>query len=197
MKIKLEKYNPDWPGDFEKVKSELMELLGFMNPEIEHIGSTSVEGLSAKPIIDILIGVGDESDLEKTIIPLTNKDYVYHERYNKDMPYRRYFVKHKISPKELSLPLVITDRHTIRATTDEHSCRLAHIHILPYNSEHWLRHVAFRDYLRTHPLIKNQYQKLKEQLSGREWRDGNEYNEAKDKFLKTEENKAVNWYRGK
>lgn len=63
-----------------------MELIGFINPKIEHIGSTSVEGLSTKPIIDILIGLNNESDLEKTITPLTNNDYVYYERYNKDMP---------------------------------------------------------------------------------------------------------------
>lgn len=69
MKIKFEKYNPDWSNDFEKIKSELSELIGFINPNIEHIGSTSVKGLSAKPIIDILIGVNNESDLEKTITP--------------------------------------------------------------------------------------------------------------------------------
>lgn len=113
------------------------------------------------------------------------------------MPYRRFFVKHKVKPKELLIPRIITDNDTIPASTDEHNNRLAHIHILPYNSEHWIRHVAFRDYLRTYPVIKNQYQKLKEQLSDKEWRDGNEYNEAKDKFLKTEENKAIRWYQSK
>ena len=71
MKIKFEKYNPNWANDFEKIKSELSELIGFINPKTEHIGSTSVKGLSAKPIIDILIGVNNESDLEKTITPLT------------------------------------------------------------------------------------------------------------------------------
>ena len=110
------------------------------------------------------------------------------------MPYRRFFVKYKINPKSLSIPGIITDKDILPANTDEHNNRLAHIHVLPYNSEHWIRHIAFRDYLRTHPIIKNQYQTLKEQLSNKEWHDGNECNEAKDKFLKTEENKAVRWY---
>ena len=182
MKIKFEKYNPNWQSDFEKLKDELSELIGFINPKIEHIGSTSVDGLSAKPIIDILIGMNDESDLERTIIPLIDNDYAYYEEYNKNMPYRRFFVKHKT----LSIP-----------NADEYNNRLAHIHILPYNSEHWIRHIAFRDYLRTHQTVKNQYQKTKEQLSNKEWRDGNEYNEAKDTFLKEEERKAVNWYNTK
>lgn len=197
MKIRLEQYNPNWSGDFEKIKKELIELIGFINPQIEHIGSTSVENLSAKPIIDILIGVSDESDLEKTITPLTSNDFVYYERYNKDMPYRRFFVKHKINPQNLSIPLVITDKDSLPASTEEHNYRLAHIHILPYDSEHWIRHIAFRDYIRTHPIIKNEYQQLKEQLCTREWRDGNEYNEAKDKFIKTEESNAIIWYRNK
>jgi len=59
MKIKLGLYNPQWVGDFNKIKIELTELLGSINPRIEHIGSTSVEGLSAKQIIDVLVGVND------------------------------------------------------------------------------------------------------------------------------------------
>ncbi|MGV2482374.1 UNVERIFIED_CONTAM: GrpB family protein, partial [Salmonella enterica subsp. enterica serovar Weltevreden] len=73
---------------------ELEGLIGFLNPQIEHIGSTSVEGLSAKPIIDILIGLPDENDLNKTVEPLTGQGFIYYEKYNQDMPYRRFFVKH-------------------------------------------------------------------------------------------------------
>jgi len=57
-----------------------------------------------------------------------------------------------------------------------------------------MRHIAFRDYLRTHPEIRAEYQQLKEELSTQEWKDGNEYNEAKDSFIKTVEQKAVKWY---
>lgn len=193
MKIKFEKYNPSWANEFGKLKNELQDLIGSTNPQIEHIGSTSVEGLSAKPIIDILIGVNNESDLDKTITPLINRHYIYYEKYNVLMPYRRFFVKHKI-PNYNSTPQIITEKDIIIASTEEHSNRLAHIHILPHNSEHWIRHIAFRDYLRTHPNVKNEYQQLKEQLSQMTWLDGNEYNSAKDQFLKTEEKKAINWY---
>lgn len=197
MKITFEKYNPNWINDFENIKSELFKLIGHLNPKIEHIGSTSVQGLSAKPIIDILIGVFSEKDLEETIIPLTANNYVYYQMYNKDMPYRRFFIKHKVEPSAFSLPQIITEKEKIIESTEEHSLRLAHIHILPYNSEHWIRHIAFRDYLKTHHLVKEKYQLLKEQLCNIEWRDGNEYNDAKNHFIKTEENQAVKWYQRK
>lgn len=197
MKITFEKYNPNWATDFENIKDELLKLIGFINLKIEHIGSTSIQGLSAKPIIDILIGVNYEKDLEETITPLISNKYVYYECYNEIIPYRRLFVKYKVNSKDLSIPSRIKDNNKIPASTEEFKCRLAHIHILPYNSEHWIRHIAFRDYLRAHPDIKKQYQILKEELSQREWRDGPEYNEAKDKFIKAEESKAIHWYQSK
>jgi GrpB-like predicted nucleotidyltransferase (UPF0157 family) len=197
MKIKLEKYNIAWKNDFENMKTELLDLIGFINPRIEHIGSTSVENLSAKSIIDILIGVNHEEDLERVITPLTGENYVYYEKYNEMMPYRRFFVKHTIDPAELDVPVIITDQDDAPSNTNEHDLRSAHIHILSYNSEHWIRHIAFRDYLRTNDDIKDQYQKLKEELSLKEWSDGNEYNGAKDDFIKTEEQKAINWYSNK
>ncbi|WP_430615251.1 GrpB family protein [Flavobacterium sp. JP2137] len=194
MKLTFEKHNPNWSTDFENIKNELLKLIGNINPKIEHIGSTSIQGLSAKPIIDILIGVNSDKDLEGTISPLISSNYVYYECFNEIMPYRRFFVKHKINPRTLSIPIIIANKDIIPASTEEHNCRLAHIHILHYNSEHWLRHIAFRDYLKTYPLIKEEYQLLKEELSKKEWRDGNEYNEAKNKFIEKEEKKAIDWY---
>ena len=64
-------------------------------------------------------------------------------------------------------------------------------------TDDWLRHIAFREYLKGHPKIKSQYELLKEELSLMDWRDGNEYNEAKDSFIKKEEAKAILWYEKK
>ena len=194
MKITLEKYNFNWVSDFEKVNLELEKLLGFLNPRIEHIGSTSIEGLSAKPIIDVMIGLDNENTLDNTIKPLISEGYVYYEKYNKDMPYRRFFVKHKSIYHNLEIPNIIKESDSIQITTEEHINRLAHIHILIYNSEHWIRHIAFRDYLRTHIEVREEYQKLKEQLCCKEWIDGNDYNKAKDAFIKTEQANAIRWY---
>lgn len=194
MKIQIECYNADWERAFEKIKSELQDLIGFLHPRIEHIGSTSVVGLSAKPIIDILVGLEEESLLDKAVLPLPNNGYIYYEKYNVEMPYRRFFIKLKPVRKKLLLPSIIRVNDEIPAYLADHQNRLAHIHIVPYGSEHWIRHIAFRDYLRTHPGVKQEYQELKEGLSLREWIDGNDYNEGKDSFLKKEERKAVAWY---
>ncbi|MGN7864595.1 GrpB family protein [Chryseobacterium sp. 22458] len=194
MKITFEKYNPSWKKQFESIKNELMEDIGFLNPQIEHIGSTSVEGLSAKPIIDIMIGVQSEEDLNKIPSLLKGKTYVYYEKYNEDMSYRRFFIKLKDLPQNLDLPEIIHQGDEIHEKMHDHKLRIAHIHSIPVSSEHWLRHIAFRDYLRTHPEVRDEYQKLKEHLSLQEWYDGNDYNEGKDPFIKKEEQKAVQWY---
>lgn len=194
MKITFEPYNPLWKQTFNEIKKELVQEIGFLEPQIEHIGSTAVEGLSAKPIIDILIGVKNSAELD--IIPplLMEKGYVYYEKYNEDMPYRRFFVKLKQAPQRLSLPVHIKPADIIPEELHNHILRVAHIHVMPLDSAHWIRHIAFRDYLRTHLEIKEEYQQLKEKLSTQEWKDGNEYNEGKDVFLKREEQKAINWY---
>lgn len=75
-----------------------------VDTDIQHIGSTSVEGLSAKPVIDIMIGVNSEKDLDKIPPLLAGRQYVYYEKYNEDMPYRRFFVKLKAKPSEWSFP---------------------------------------------------------------------------------------------
>lgn len=194
MKIELERHNPEWENQFKSIKEELVKKIGFVNPQIEHIGSTSIDGLSAKPIIDILIGLERSDLLDEVIHPLLEQDYVYYPVFNEMMPYRRFFVKHTSKAGHLSIPNVINNEQDIPKSTEEHSARLAHIHILSYNSEHWIRHIAFRDYLREHLDVRKEYQKLKEELSIKDWLDGNDYNKAKDSFIKTEEKKAIDWY---
>lgn len=194
MKIKFGKYNPEWELTFKEIKNELLNLINFVTPIIEHIGSTSVKGLSSKPIIDILVGLNNEGDLDKITDPLMSEGYIYYEKYNEIMPYRRFFVKHKVNSKDLAIPVIIRKEDQIPNESVEHDYRLAHIHVLPYGSEHWIRHIAFRDYLRAHPVVKEEYQGLKQTLSVREWCDGNEYNEWKDDFIKREEKNAIKWY---
>ncbi|MDC8098474.1 GrpB family protein [Chryseobacterium rhizosphaerae] len=194
MKITFEKYNPFWKKQFETIKNELKGSIGFLNPQIEHIGSTSVENLSAKPVIDIMIGVKNEEELDKIPPLLRGQDYVYYQKYNEEMPYRRFFIKLIDQPQNLGFPEIINAGDEIPEGIHDHKLRIAHIHAIPTSSEHWLRHIAFRDYLRTHPEVKDEYQQLKEYLSEKEWHDGNDYNEGKDPFIKREERKAVEWY---
>ena len=95
MELNIESYNPNWTTTFGEIKIELEKILHSINPTIEHIGSTSIVGLSAKPIIDIMIGIPDFKKLDDTIQPLINQEYIYFEKFNSVMPQRRFYVKLK------------------------------------------------------------------------------------------------------
>ncbi|MBO1514574.1 GrpB family protein [Metabacillus bambusae] len=82
MKITLSSYNPKWPVDFEEEKKELTGIIGDLEPLIEHIGSTSIRGLSAKPIIDIMIGIKEESLLDTVASRMAEASFVYLPIYN-------------------------------------------------------------------------------------------------------------------
>ncbi len=91
MILPFEKYTVDWKKQFETVELELLDALSELAVSVEHIGSTAVVGLSAKPVIDVLVGVAVESDLDKVASLLSAGNYVYYEKYNVQMPYRRFF----------------------------------------------------------------------------------------------------------
>lgn len=194
MKIELEQHNPLWKDQFGTIKTELAEKISFLHLHIAHIGSTAVPGLPAKPIIDILIGLEHSHLLGEVINPLLELGYTYYPVFNEMLPYRRFFVKHNTKADRLKMLKVIDQEQAIPKSTEEHNLRLAHIHVLKYNSEHWIRHIAFRDYLIAHTSVQEAYQKLKEKLRTKEWADGNAYNKAKNEFIKTEERRAVDWY---
>ena len=192
MKIQLEKYNPDWTNVYNDIRVDLFNQLEFLNPKIEHIGSTSIFDLSAKPIIDIIVGISTLDQLDKAVEPLINNGYIYYEIFNSVMPYRRFFVKLKSRPDNIFIPKVYYENDEVPNEVNEY--KLANIHIFEYNSFHWKRHIAFRDYLKIHADIKNEYQKLKTNLSTLNWQDGSEYNLAKNDFIKRTEEKALEWY---
>lgn len=194
MKVAFEKYNPLWNEQFQDLKQELTSVLSPLNVQIDHIGSTSVEGLSAKPIIDIMIGVQSYDDLDKLPEILMNSGFIYYEIYNEDMPYRRFFVKLAYSPQYYGFANQIKVGEEVPEAMHNHHIRVANIHVIPLSDKNWTRHIAFRDYLRTHSDVKQAYQELKQKLSEKEWKDGNDYNSGKDSFIKREEAKAIEWF---
>lgn len=195
MLLPFEPYRTEWKDRFCSISTELVALLYAFDPVIEHIGSTSVEGLSAKPVIDVLVGLHDEEDLDKIPELLAGNHYTYYEKYNDDMPYRRFFIRFKEQPAHYGFPQLVTHETMMPLAMHDHAFREAHIHAIPVASEHWERHIAFRDYLRTHTAVRDAYAQLKKGLVQREWEDGNDYNLAKDAFIKEHEKKAVAWYR--
>ncbi len=195
MILPFETYNPIWKNQFNTIRKQLETLLRPIHVTVDHIGSTSVEGLSAKPIIDIQLGVENDDDLDKIAFSLKLPNVVYYEKYNEDMPFRRFFVMFNQSTKEMGVASMVKLNEEIPEILHHHDLRIAHIHTFVKGSEDWVRHIAFRDYLRSHPKVKNAYQELKQDLIQSDWKDGNEYNEAKDVFLKRYERIALEWYK--
>jgi GrpB-like predicted nucleotidyltransferase (UPF0157 family) len=159
MKIIIVDYNPEWPALFQLEKSGLEKILNDGGIIIEHIGSTSVEKLAAKPVIDILIGLENFDKAGNYIHPIISLGYQYISQFEDVMPFRRFFIK------------------------EVEEIRTHHIHMVGRGTEFWNRHLAFRDHLRNNAQARNSYADLKKELSKKEWKGGNEYASAKTAFI--------------
>ncbi|WP_113927580.1 GrpB family protein [Bacillus sp. P14.5] len=154
----LSEYNPHWEDQFEYEKKQIMGVSGNKINGIEHIGSTSVRGLKAKPIIDILAGVRDLNVVSSLIGPLSEVDYEY------------------VPKPEL------TDRSFFRkGLWGKGTC---HLHICEINSSEWVEKLLFRDYLRKFPGAAEEYALLKSELSSLYKNDRPAYTKQKEPFIK-------------
>ncbi len=167
MKVSIIDYDEKWAAIFEEEKALLQRLLNDVHVEIEHIGSTSVAGLAAKPIVDIMIGLEDLSIADQLIPKIIESNYTYIKAYESEMPDRRYFTR----------GLQNQDTH--------------HLHMVAIGGEFWTRHLLFRNYLRVNSNARDEYMGLKKELAKRDWKDVNEYCEAKTAFIRRAEEAAV------
>lgn len=142
--------------------------------KIEHIGSTSVEGLSAKPVIDILIGVPSIEELSFVVNALADSPYIYKKVYDEALPFRRFFIG--VKKEYLHLYPGVIEKEEVNIPHDH---RTAHIHTVPLTHQWWEDHLLFRDHLRRHPEDRLKYEAVKKDLSKNDWKTGNEYAEAK------------------
>lgn len=139
MTIDIARYDPAWPKQFRAQASKLTDLLKpWLVTQVEHIGSTSVPGLAAKPIIDMMAGVRDLDSARAAIPVLTSHGYTHGQH----RPATLWF--HKAgSEGELEQALHLTEP----------------------GSSLWRERLAFRDALRADPLVARRYPGLKERLA--------------------------------
>jgi GrpB-like predicted nucleotidyltransferase (UPF0157 family) len=167
--IEIVDYDPRWPSLFDE---EAKRLRAILDPSLivglEHFGSTAVPGLSAKPIIDILIAVRSLADAQATFVEaLRTLDYVYWaDNPKKD---RMFFVK-GMPPFGLR--------------------RSHHVHVTEQHGEMWQR-IAFRDYLRGHPEEADIYERLKRRLAAEHQMDRDAYTDAKSAYVESVMRKAI------
>jgi len=189
LKVEIVEYNAEWKTQFEDEKKILSELLKKFNPSIEHIGSTAIEGLCAKPTVDIQIGVHKYEDLNLLSEIMMETGYIYYKKYEDVLPDRRYFVKAANPQNDILPKILLTYQDNFDRKEHQH---LFHIHAVELSSDWWRRHIAFRDYLRSHNEARDEYDNLKKNLAEKDWKDKNDYTNAKTEFVKSIERLAEN-----
>lgn len=166
MIVEVVPYNEDWPNKYEKEKLSLIDKLGSVVEQVHHIGSTSVPGLSAKPIIDILLEV-------KSLEALDGVSHIFENI--------GYEVKGEFG---------ISGRRYYRKGGEK---RTHQIHAFKVNDEQVFRHKAFRDYIETHPEVMEEYEALKIRLASEYENDIEKYCDGKDGFVTFHVSKAIEW----
>lgn len=156
-RVRVVPYSAAWPALYAAEISRLSPVLASAGVRLalEHTGSTSVPGLGAKPIIDILAGIEREDDRGAAIAALTSAGYVH--RGEQEIPGRDFF--RRGNPRQY------------------------HVHLTRVGSAFWRDHLAFRDWLRTHPDVAADYMALKTQLAERYPTDREAYIRGKTSFV--------------
>ncbi len=149
-KVVVLPYTPTWKSDFEAIKREIEPVLDNLILGIEHVGSTSVEGLSAKPCIDIDVIIPDYTVFNEVVNRLGTIGY-FHEG-----------------------DLGIDEREAFKYTNKPH-LQTHHLYVCPRNSKELHRHITFRDYLRAHPDAAQKYGAVKERAAQLFPNDINQY----------------------
>jgi GrpB-like predicted nucleotidyltransferase (UPF0157 family) len=155
--IRIFDYDADWPKKFETHARIIADALGGCALRIEHIGSTSVPGLAAKPIIDILVAVPDSADESAYLPQLEAAGYVLRVREPDWYEHRMFRTPEKD----------------------------VHIHIFSVGCEEIERVLTFRDRLRRNSDDRNRYEQTKRELAAKDWPDMNAYADAKTEVIKS------------
>ena len=168
--IVVTEYDPEWVSMFEAEAELVWQILGKNCIAVHHIGSTSVPGLAAKPIIDILPVVYDIGQVDTVKADFEKIGYEYLGEFG------------------------IAGRRFLRKGGDQRS---HHIHIFSEDHHGEIeRHLAFRDYLRTHREVREEYARLKRMLAQKFPFDNEGYCDGKDEFVKKLEKEALDFFRG-
>ena len=149
-------YDSRWPQLFETLRGRIAGVLDELAISIEHVGSTAIPGLAAKPIIDIDVLLRSSSNLITVIHKLADLGYEHRG------------------------DLGISGREAFRAKFDDVQ---HHLYVCPQDSREYKRHIAFRDYLRAHADDANVYAVLKREFASKFGSDRDGYNRAKSEFV--------------
>jgi GrpB-like predicted nucleotidyltransferase (UPF0157 family) len=169
LAIRIVDYDEGWP---RRARSEIRRIEAALGPvavRCEHIGSTSVPGLAAKPIVDLLVSVGSLEPRDAYVEPLEELGYLFVP--DPDSPDRHFFARPPERP------------------------RTHHVHVCRAGGLEELRHLAFRDYLRAHPEEAAAYEAVKREVAARHRHDRLAYIAGKEAHVRALEERALIWSR--
>ena len=169
--IRIVESDPAWPARAQEELSRLAEALASVAVRVEHIGSTAVPGLDAKPIIDLQLSVAAIEPRERYARPLERLGYLFAP--NPESPDLHFFAKPAERPRSY------------------------HLHVCEAGGKHEFRHLAVRDYLRAHADEAAKYAVLKRDAAKGAPQDRLAYIEAKEGYVRDLEARAVKWARAR
>lgn len=153
----LEEYDYSWPTKFKEEKEYLMAVAGkWLYGSIEHVGSTAIPGMLAKPVIDVMFGVKSLNESKPAITSLVESGYEY-------WPYKTEVMHWFCKPSD--------------------AFRTHHLHLIPYGSPLWQERIKFRDLLRSNSSVAVEYSNLKRKLATAYKEDREAYTENKWPFI--------------
>lgn len=155
-RIEITDYDPTWAETFQQIRAKVQSCLGDLAGRTEHVGSTAVPGLAAKPIVDVDVLLGSTHALSEAIARLSRLGY----RHEGDLG---------TAGREAFYPPADMPYH--------------HLYVCPPDSDEFARHIAFRNYLRDHPEAADEYAGLKRALAAEYRNDREAYGRGKRAFI--------------
>lgn len=171
--VLVEAYSEDWRERYETERRALLEALAGAIVELEHIGSTSVPGLAAKPTIDMMLGTHAWPWPEKRDGLLGALGYDHYKTPARHGRWRVYIKAWRGRPRGF------------------------HLHVVEHDSEHWRSHLLFRDFLRVHRSQAERYEALKRELAARFAHDRAAYQRGKSQLVTEITELAQRWAAGR
>ena len=157
--IQLAPWTSAWPAQYQRERDRLLSALPGRLVSIEHIGSTAVQGLAAKPVIDMVGGVTSMAVADALLDDLCALGYTTSVEYNAMLTDRRWLMRHA------------------------NGRRTHHLHLVVFGSDAWRSRIAFRDALRADAALRQRYLELKQQLAAQHPTDREAYSRAKLPFI--------------
>lgn len=168
--VQLLPHDPSWAEQANREANRLLDATGSLFSQISHVGSTSIPGIAAKPIVDLVAVAASLDRLDEARPEIEALGYAWHGEYG------------------------LEGRRFCTLTDPASGLRKFHLHCYAEGDHSIRRHLAFRDYMRAHPDQAQAYEEMKRHCAAKHPDDSHAYTECKDRWIKRVEAEALKHY---